>query len=188
MIEIRDAKPDDAENILKIYDYYVKNTAVTFEYDTPSIEEFRQRMENIMRKYPYLVILKNGEIVGYAYANTFVARAAYDRSCELTIYLEHGVHKCGLGRKLYEALEKKLRDMGILNMYVCIGYPEKNDEYLTTNSADFHEHIGFVRVGEYHKCGYKFQNWYNMIEMEKIIGKHMKNPNPVINYNSLNKD
>lgn len=77
-----------------------------------------------------------------------------------------------VGRKIYEALEMKLGEMGILNLYACIGCPEVNDEYLTTNSADFHAHMGFVKVGEFHKCGYKFGRWYNMILMEKIIGKH----------------
>ena len=62
MIEVRDATEKDAERILEIYDYYVRNTAITFEYDTPSLEEFRERMEKIMRKYPYLVILQDGEI------------------------------------------------------------------------------------------------------------------------------
>ena len=62
-------------------------------------------------------------------------------------------------------------NMGILNLYACIGYPEYEDEYLTTNSADFHTHLGFVKVGEFHKCGYKFGRWYNMIWMEKMIGE-----------------
>ncbi len=60
----------------------------------------------------------------------------------------------------------------ILNLYACIGYPEQEDEYLTTNSADFHSHLGFVKVGEFHQCGYKFGRWYHMIWMEKIIGEH----------------
>ena len=124
MIEVRDATWKDADRILKIYDYYVKNTAITFEYDTPSLEEFQQRMENIMQKYPYLVILQDGEIKGYAYARPFVGRAAYDWSCEVTIYLDHHSQKRGMGRILYETLQKALHDMGILNLYACIGYPE----------------------------------------------------------------
>ena len=109
MIEVRDATEKDAERILEIYDYYVRNTAITFEYDTPSLEEFRERMRKIMRKYPYLVILQDGEIKGYAYAREFVGRAAYDWSCEMTIYLDHRAKKCGLGRILYETLEKALQ-------------------------------------------------------------------------------
>ena len=114
----------------------------------------------------------DGKIQGYAYADTFVGRAAYDWSCETTVYIDHNAQKRGLGRKIYEALETKLQKMGMINLYACIGYPEVKDEYLTRNSAEFHSHFGFSTVGEFHKCGYKFGRWYNMIWMEKIIGEH----------------
>lgn len=113
MIEVRDASLEDAGRILEIYAYYVKNTAITFEYEVPSVDEFRSRMERTMRKYPYLVILRDGVIEGYAYAGAFVGRAAYDWSCEMTIYLDHGARKCGMGRILYDALQEALRQMGI---------------------------------------------------------------------------
>ena len=129
-------------------------------------------MENIMKRYPYLVIEDKGLIKGYAYAGVFKARAAYDWSCETTIYIDRNERKSGMGRMLYEALEKKLKAQGILNLYACIGYPEIDDEYLTKNSAEFHEHLGYTKVGEFHKCGYKFGRWYDMIWMEKIIGEH----------------
>lgn len=179
MITVRSATLGDAERILEIYDYYVKNTAITFEYTTPTLEEFRGRMEEIMQKYPYLVAEKDRVIAGYAYAGAFVGRAAYDWSCETSIYLDKNARKCGIGKTLYTALEKELKEMGILNMYACIGYPAEEDEYLTKNSADFHSHIGFTQVGEFHKCGYKFGRWYNMIWMEKIIGEHKENQVPV---------
>lgn len=172
MTAVRDAVIEDAKRILEIYDYYVKNTAITFEYNTPSIEEFKERMKRTMSRYPYLVITKDNIIQGYAYANAFVGRAAYDWSCEVTVYLDHNAKKNGMGRKIYEVLEAKLQKMGILNLYACIGYPKAEDEYLTTNSADFHAHMGFVKVGEFHNCGYKFGRWYHMIWMEKIIGEH----------------
>lgn len=185
MIAIRNATLEDAGRILEIYDYYVKNTAITFEYETPSLEEFKERMKKTMKRYRYLLILRDGVIEGYAYAGPFVGRAAYDWSCEMTIYLDHNAQKCGMGRKIYEALEKMLYDMGILNLYACIGYPEKSDEHLTTNSADFHKHLGFIKVGEFHKCGYKFNRWYNMIWMEKIIGEHQDMPNPITDYHNV---
>ena len=173
MIAYRGATPADAERILEIYDPYVRNTAITFEYDTPSLEAFRRRMEKTLAGYPYLVALKDGRVEGYAYAGPFKERAAYARSCELSIYLDPVACGLGLGRGLYEALEAELRAMGMLNLYACIAVPEVDDEYLTSNSADFHAHLGFVKVGEFHKCGYKFGRWYNMIWMEKIIGEHI---------------
>lgn len=169
---VRDAVPEDAERLLEIYSYYVENTAITFEYDTPSAEEFLGRMRLTSACYPYLVAEEGGTVLGYAYAGAFVGRAAYDRSCETTVYLDRGAQKRGLGRLLYAALEDRLRAMGILNLYACIAYPEAEDEYLTWNSAAFHAHLGFSKVGEFHKCGHKFGRWYNMIWMEKLIGEH----------------
>ncbi len=172
MTEIRTARTEDAERLLEIYDYYVRNTAISFEYETPSLEEFRGRMEHTLRSYPYLVIVRDGRIEGYAYAGPFKSRAAYDRSCEISIYLDRDARRCGLGRKLSEALEAALKERGILNVYGCIAYPETEDEYLTTNSADYHAHLGYRIVGTFHKCAYKFGRWYNMIWMEKMIGEH----------------
>ena len=169
---IRTASSNDSERLLEIYSYYVANTAVSFEYDVPSLEEFRTRIENTLRKYPYLVLEEDGVIQGYAYAGPFKGRAAYDHSCEVSIYVDRHARGCGYGRKLYEALEAKLRAQGILNMYACIGSPVVEDEYLTRNSELFHQHLGFVKVGEFHQCGYKFHRWYNSVWMEKIIGDH----------------
>lgn len=173
-IVIRNAVLEDANQILEIYSYYVKNTAITFEYDVPTLDEFQKRMKNIMKKYPYFVIEECGTIQGYAYADTFINRAAYDFSCELTVYLDRYAHKKGFGKKLYEALEKSLKEMGIKNLYACIAVTENNDEYLSNNSLDFHKHLGFDVVGTFRKCGFKFDRWYDMVWAEKIIGKHDK--------------
>lgn len=181
-IKIRDARPEDAERLLEIYAYYVENTAITFEYDVPTINEFQARMQHTRKRYPYLVIEREHVIQGYAYAGPFVGRAAYDWSCEMTVYLDHAAQKRGMGRAIYEALESKLKEMGILNLYACIGYPQVEDEYLTKNSAAFHHHLGFETVGIFHQCGYKFNRWYDMIWMEKFIGAHQKNQEAIRPY------
>lgn len=178
-ITIRDAAQEDGARLLEIYAYYVKNTAISFEYDVPTLPEFEARIKNTLQRYPYLVAERNGVIEGYAYAGAFVGRTAYQWSAELSIYLDHGARGHGLGRKLYEALEQRLRPMGILNLYACIGYPETEDEYLTKNSAEFHAHLGFAEVGHFHRCGCKFGRWYDMIWMEKTIGTHLPGPTPV---------
>lgn len=169
---IRSAVLSDADRLLEIYAYYVEKTAISFEYVVPSHDEFKRRIENTMKKYPYLVAEENGKIIGYAYAGPFVGRAAFCHSCETTIYIDHDTRKYGYGRKMYEALEKDLKEQGIINIYACIGDPVVEDEYLTKNSEQFHAHLGFKTVGRFQKCGYKFGRWYNMIWMEKIIGDH----------------
>ncbi len=172
-MNIRSAVPDDAERLLDIYAYYVTDTAITFEYEVPSAEEFRCRIKNTLKRYPYLVLEDGGVILGYAYAGVFKDRAAYDRSCEMTIYLRRDSRRRGYGKLLYGALEERLKAQGILNLYACIGDPIEEDEYLIRDSEMFHRSLGYVKVGEFHKCGYKFGRWYNMIWMEKFIGEHI---------------
>ena len=184
-VKIRIATPGDAEKLLKIYEPYVRQTAITFEYEVPGIEEFQRRIQNTLQKYPYLVAEKENEICGYAYTGTFKERAAYDWAAEVTIYLKEDRRKMGIGRKLYTGIEEISRRQNILNLYACIAYPEMEDEYLTKNSAQFHAHMGYQTVGKFHNCGYKFGKWYHMIWMEKMIGLHSENPESVIPFPDL---
>ena len=167
---IRSAAPADAARLREIYSWYVENTAVTYEYTTPSTDEFRDRITETLRRFPWLVLEEGGVILGYAYAGPLHSRAAYSRCCELSIYLDCGARRRGYGRQLYEALEEELLRRGFLNLYACIGDPVKEDETLTRDSERFHQHMGFTKIGTFHLCGWKFDRWYNMIYMEKLIG------------------
>lgn len=184
-VRIRTVTVEDAEAILAIYAPYVTDTAITFEYEVPGIEEFRERIRHTLKRYPYLAAEKDGVIIGYAYAGPFKERAAYDWAVETTIYVDTSRKKMGIGKKLYEALEQALAQQNILNLNACIGYPEQEDEYLTKNSVEFHKHLGYRLVGEFYQCGYKFGRWYNMVWMEKQIGKHTEDPRPVIPFEEL---
>ena len=158
--------------MLAIYAPYVTDTAITFEYDVPTEEEFRQRIERISKKYPYLVAEEEGRVVGYAYASAFKERAAYQWSVETSIYVDRQEKRKGVGKQLHDALETELKERGILNMNACISYVEPEDEYLTLDSVRFHEHMGYQKVAHFHLCGRKFGRWYDMIWMEKLIGEH----------------
>ncbi len=169
---VRSVNISDAPRLLEIYSYYVTHTAISFEYDVPTLAEFEGRITKTLQKYPYLAVEEDGVVYGYAYAGAFVGRAAYCRCCELTVYLHKDARKKGYGRMLYTELEKRLRADGFLNLYACIGYTDTEDEYLTNNSEEFHAHMGFKTVGRFYKCGSKFGRWYDMIWMEKLIGEH----------------
>ncbi len=168
-ITIERASTKDAGQILEIYRYYVENTAVSFEYTAPSIEEFSLRIENITKKYPYLILKADNKILGYAYAGVFKDRKAYDFSVETTIYIHKDQRKKGFGKMLYQALEKELKLMGITNLYACIAFTEKEEMYLTKDSEFFHSKMGYTTCGRFHKCGVKFGRAYDMIWMEKIL-------------------
>lgn len=177
-ISVRNAKLADAEELLNIYAPYVRETAITFEYTVPTIEEFRERMKKTLKKYPYLVAVQEAEILGYVYASAFKDRAAYDWAVETTIYVKQDRRQSGVGKKLYQALEDVLKRQNIVNLYACIAYPNPG-------SIGFHEYLGYQTIGHFSKCGYKFETWYDMIWMEKIIGEHRTNPAPVIGIGQL---
>lgn len=184
-ITIRIATEADAEALLAIYEGYVRNTAITFEYEVPSVEEFRNRIHHTLERYPYLVAEEDRRAVGYAYAGQFHERAAYDWAVETSIYVAADCKRKGIGKKLYEALEMWLHRQGILNLNACIAYPQTEDEYLTKDSVKFHEKLGYRMVGTFHQCGYKFGRWYDMVWMEKFIGEHRKNQPDIIPFLKL---
>ena len=185
-INIRIATKKDAAALLDIYAPYVTDTAITFEYEIPSVEEFAGRISHTLEKYPYLVAEENGIPVGYAYAGTFHDRPAYDWAVETSIYVDRSHRKSGIGRLLYQALEQALSAQHILNLNACIAWPSaENDPYLTKDSVRFHEKLGYRLVGEFRECGYKFHRWYNMVWMEKHIGKHLEDQPDVIPFSEL---
>lgn len=178
-MKIEKVKAEDAGELLAIYAPYVTETAVSFEYDVPSESEFRDRILKISSKYPYIKAVDNNEILGYAYAACFKDRKAYDYSVEVTVYVKQDRRKAGVGRMLYNALEASLKAMGILNLNACIAVPKGEDEYLSYDSFRFHEKMGFKLVGTFHDSGFKFNKWYDMIWMEKMIGEHCENPKEI---------
>lgn len=186
-LKIRVADVLDAEALLAIYAPYVRETAISFETEVPTLATFRRRITGTLaRRYPFLVAEADGEILGYAYTGPFVGRAAYDWAAEVSIYVRQDAHGQGVGRALYEALEEVSRAQHIINLEACIGVPSgEDDDYLTHNSAEFHAHMGYRLVGRFERCGYKFGRWYDMVWMEKIIGEHVDNPAPVVPFSKL---
>lgn len=168
-INIRTATPSDAEKLLAIYAPYVENTAITFEYEVPSVSEFRKRMENTLANYPYLVAEKDGVVLGYAYAGVFKPRRAYRHCVETSIYISKNAHGQGIGSLLYQALEEELKLRGVINLNACIAWTDTPNDHLSHQSPKFHEKNGYKKVAHFHRCGYKFNEWYDMIWMEKLL-------------------
>lgn len=186
---IRPASPEDVLPLLDIYAPYVRDTAVTFEYDVPSPEEFRRRIETTLKRYPWLVAAAGDELLGYACAGPFHPRAAYAWCAETTVYLRRDRRRRGLGRRLCGALEELAKAQNIYNLNACIACPEgEDDPHLTRDSLRFHAQMGFHPAGEFHRCGCKFGTWYDMVWMEKLIGAHPAQPAPVIPFPALCPD
>lgn len=184
-ITIRTAKETDAEELLNIYGYYVENTAITYEYDIPTVEDFKNRILNTLKKYPYLVAEKNGKILGYAYAGPFHPRVAYGWNAEMTVYLDHNLHGHGVGKKLYTLLEDILKEQGIIKAIAIITPPGNEQEKSTYPSVGFHEKMGYTQYGYLKNSGYKFGRWFDTVYMDKQLAEPKENMEQVKKYNQV---
>ena len=161
-LSIRQASPADAAALLAIYAPYVERTAVSFEEEVPSVEEFARRIANISAMYPFLTAETGGNPVGYAYAARYRERIAYRYDVETSIYLAEEFHGSGVAQRLYAVLFDLLRVQGFYNAYamMCMPHPK---------SERFHEKQGFTRVGVFRNTGYKFGRWHSILAMEKNL-------------------
>ena len=168
-LKIRDATPDDAERLVQIYAPYITDSAVSFEYEVPAVEEFKERIKIIKQKYPYLVCEKDGVIAGYVYASAYGERKAFDWTCTTSIYVDEKFRRMGIGSFLYSCLEERLSKMGIENLLAAVAYCEREDEYLTKDSYHFHTKEGYVTAGCLKDVGKKFGRYYDLLWMQKKL-------------------
>jgi L-amino acid N-acyltransferase YncA len=166
---IRLVTETDVNGILEIYKPYVINTAITFEYEVPSPDEYLQRIKTNTTEYPWLVCLQDGKIVGYTYAGKHRYRKAYQWSPESTIYLDSEIHGRGIARILYETLFSILRLQGYFNVYAAAIL--ENDR-----SVFFHRALGFEEIGIFKKVGYKLGNWHDTAWFQLTLAAHTDNP------------
>ena len=159
---IRIATKDDIPQMLAIYAPYVENTAYSFEYTVPTLETFTQRFENYTRQCPWLVWEEDGCVMGYAYGSLPFARAAYAWCAEVSIYLHPSVHRRGIGKALYAAVEQILWLQGYRTIYALITSENRD-------SLAFHEKVGYRYRAELPDCGFKFGRWLGVVWMEKRL-------------------
>lgn len=166
-VGVRAAAPEDAEQLLEIYTPFVISedsslSNVSFELAAPDVEEFRQRIHDISKKFPYLVGEVNGQILGYVYCHPYRERLAYQWAVEVTIYLAPAGQGKGLGRLLYETMEKLLCLQGVTMAYSCITVG--ND-----HSIKMHEALGYRLIGTFTNSGYKNGQWLDTVWLEKQL-------------------
>jgi phosphinothricin acetyltransferase len=150
---VRDADPDhDAAACAAIYAPHVEASAISFEDRAPSSEELAERIARTSATHPWLVLERDGEIVGYAYSCPHRSRAAYRWAVDVAVYVAAEHRGRGYGRALYEALLERLRRQRF--RVACAGITLPNEA-----SVSLHEGLGFIPVGVYRRIGWKAGAW-----------------------------
>lgn len=164
--------------MLEIYDYFVTETAVSFEYTPPTPEEFTRRLEEHTAFYPWLVWEEEGKVLGYAYAGRPFQRAAYAWNAELSCYLAPQARGRGVGRRLYEKIEEILKKQGIRKVFAIV-------TSVNQASLAFHRALGYQETGVFQNVGYKFGTWYHVTWLEKKLQPLGKPTCPPISWKNL---
>lgn len=172
---------EDTKELLNIYAPYIKNTAITFEYDIPPINEFKTRISNTIRYYPWIVYKENNKIVGYAYASRYKERAAFQWDTEVSVYISPSHQGKGIAKALYQTLFDLLLLQGFYNAYALIRVPNEK-------SINLHLKFGFSIIGTAKNTGYKFNEWHDLASLVKPLKSFEIKPVPTIPYSDLNKD
>lgn len=153
---IRTVKEKDAEDIARIYNPYISDTVITFEYEPVSAEEIASRIQKVLDLgLPYLVAEEDGRVVGYSYASQWRTRAAYRYTVESTVYLDPAHKGIGLGTALCRALLEELKSRNIHVVLGSITLPNPS-------SVALHEKLGFIKAAEHHEVGFKFDRWLDV--------------------------
>ncbi|CAI3805067.1 arsinothricin resistance N-acetyltransferase ArsN1 family B [Rheinheimera sp. MM224] len=160
---IRQATSADAAAIAAIYNHYVLNTSVTFEEQAVSTEQMAERIGLVQTDgLPWLVLEKNGEVLGYAYATKWRVRSAYRFSAECTVYVKEGLSGQGVGSQLYQQLLAELKALGIHLAIGGITLPN-------AQSVALHEKFGFEKCGHFQQVGFKFEQWRDVGYWQKLL-------------------
>ena len=159
---IRTAVREDAAALLEIYRPYVETTAISFETEIPSIEEFARRIEAATKDWSWLVAEIKSTPVGYAYGSAHRPRKAYQYSVETSAYIKGDYQRQGIARQLYTQLLSELEERGYGNAYAGIALPNNA-------SIRFHENLGFEMIGVFPKVDRKFERWYDVAWLHRSI-------------------
>ena len=162
---IREAGINDFPAITQIYARWVNEACGTFELIPPIETEMRARFAYVRALgMPYLVAVKDDQVIGYAYAGPFRAREAYRYMVEDSIYIAPEATGMGVGGALLDRLIAACEQFGVRQMAAVIGDSENE------SSIALHRSRGFVDSGRFTAAGWKHDGWRDVIFMQRPLG------------------
>ena len=164
-VTLREAKPDDLVQIAEIYNYYIRNSVVTFDLEPMTLDEWQHKYEWVQSlQLPFVVAESaSGQILGFAYVAPWRQKAAYRRTVEDSIYLRPAAIGKRVGTKLLTEIIERSKAAGVKEIVAVIS--DKGAE----SSIALHEAFGFKHQGHLAKVGFKFGRWLGTVLMQKSL-------------------
>jgi L-amino acid N-acyltransferase YncA len=168
---VRASLDDDIPAITGIYGHSVSTAAASFELEPPAEEEMRHRRAALIEQgYPYLTAVRDGVVLGYAYAGVYRTRPAYRYTVEDSVYVAPSAQRQGVGRALLSALIAACEERNFRLMIAVIG------DKSSTSSIELHRALGFELVGTLEPVGYKHGRWLATVLMQRVLGAGAATP------------
>ncbi len=159
---IRDVKIEDAQDICRIYNHYIKNTPTTFETVSVNESAMTERIVHISENFFWILYEEEGRILGYAYVSSFKSRSAYSNSVECSIYIKPDETGKGIGSRLLSRLINRCRERGFRTIIGTITLPNEG-------SIALHEKFGFEKVAHFKEVGFKFHSWIDVGSWQLLL-------------------
>ncbi len=161
-LEFKPITKDNLTDALDIYNWYVINSTATFHLEAVSKKELERMVSLGHSRYKSYVILFDNEICGFCYISQFRYKEAYDKSAEITLYLNQQSIGKGIGKTTLDFLESEAKENGIDNLIAVI--TDGN-----TASIVLFEKQGYFKVGHLKNIGVKFENALDVVSYQKEI-------------------
>ena len=175
---IRLATPDDASDVQAIYAPIVRETAISFELEPPTVAEMQQRIVKTLEHWPWLVCERRRDILGYVYASQHRTRPAYQWSVDASVYVHPNAQRSGVGQAPYRSLIALLTLQGFYNVYAGITLPNPA-------SVGLHESLEFQSVGVYRAVGYKLGAWHDVGWWHLALRERAMPPEPPVDLGTV---
>jgi L-amino acid N-acyltransferase YncA len=157
------ASPDDAPGCAAIYRPIVLETAISFEWEPPSADDFRHRIATVGARFPWLVALDDLDAVaGFVHANTHRDSPSYQWSVNTSAFIREDRRGRGLGKALYRELHRRLAALGYVQAFAGVALPN-------AASVALHEAVGYRQLGVYEKVGFKHGQWRDVAWFQKTL-------------------
>jgi L-amino acid N-acyltransferase YncA len=148
--------------LTSIYNYYIKNTTVTFHSKELGIEDMREILFDDDPRFPSYAVFDGDELCGYCILAHFKKREAYDNTAEVTVYLRNGLERRGIGTFAVKRLEEIAVQNGFHALLAVICAENEG-------SAGLFSSLGYEKCAFYKEVGIKFGRLLDVVCYEKII-------------------
>ncbi|HEY5250423.1 MAG TPA: GNAT family N-acetyltransferase [Acidimicrobiales bacterium] len=162
-MDIRLARPGDAEAVRAIYNTEVSGSTVTFDIEPRSHADQVAWIERHQGVHPAVVAVDDhGQVAGFGSLSPFRDRAAYATTVEDSVYVAAGRRGEGVGRLLLEELVSLATRQGF---HTVIARTSGDNQ----PSIALHQGCGFVLIGVEREVGRKFGRWIDVAILQRML-------------------